>query len=90
MEHPVGNREAAGSNPAVLTNTGECEMHGARPAVMDKRWRPGQPARVIKIKRGGTVGSSNSGPVGWKTRPSARLHRALAEAAAAGMRGRKR
>lgn len=57
-------------------------MHGVRPVVRCPDNKIGTPNQTIKIKRGGTGGSGNAGPVGWKTRPSVRLNRALADMAA--------
>lgn len=39
--------------------------------------------QAIWIKRGGGNGTGNNGPTGRKTRPAARMYRALAEMAAA-------
>lgn len=63
-----------------------------RTAIFKKGWKPGDPTPVIKIKRGGASKNTNSGPSGWQTRPSAQLHRALADMAAAhrAARGLKR
>lgn len=57
-------------------------MRMGRAAVMAPRHLWGTPALQVKQKRGGTGGSSNSGPAGRKLRPAAKLYRALADMAA--------
>lgn len=51
--------------------------------VIDKRWYPGKPRSqmIIWIKRGGSGGTGNNGPTGWKLRPAARQYRAAADMA---------
>lgn len=57
-------------------------MHCPGP-VFDKRWKPGKPAPVQWIARGGTGKQGNSGPCGRKLRPAAVRYRALADLARA-------
>lgn len=52
-----------------------------RSAVIAPRNIVGTPGQTIKIKRGGTGGTSGAGPTGRKTRPAALLARSLAERA---------